>query len=106
MVRHTAGTNPGVVLSTLATALKQTKELEILSIRLNPEDVETVAGYLEETPGMTGHLENPPLDTDPAIERGGCLVETASGVVDATHAHQFSTLREQFQIAGNRGRAS
>ncbi len=99
MVSHAAGTNPETVLSNLAMALKSAQELEIISIRLNPEDLETVAGSLKSLPGPTGQQKDLILKKDPGIERGGCLIETTSGVVDATREHQFSTLMDSFQQA-------
>ena len=97
MVRHAARTNPEIVLSTLDTALRHAQKLDVLNVRLNPEDIETVAEHFKNTPALTGQVEKLPLDQDPTIERGGCIIETSAGVVDATHANQFSTLLEQFQ---------
>jgi flagellar assembly protein FliH len=106
MVSHAARTNPEIVLATLAAALRRAQELDVINVRLNPEDIDTVAGYLKTTPALAGQIENLPLDQDPAIERGGCIIETSAGVVDATHANQFSTLMEQFQAVKDMDRPS
>ena len=98
MVSHAARTNPEIVLSTLSMALRRAQEMDVLNVRLNPEDIKTVTGYLKRSSIANGQVEDLPLDQDPTIERGGCIIETSSGVVDATHAHQFSTLLEQFQF--------
>ena len=100
MVRHTAGTQPEIVLAKFAAALENARELTILNIRLNPDDAGLVTGYLKKGPGAVRSGQNLPLNEDPAIERGGFLIETASGVVDATHENQFSMLLRQFQDAG------
>lgn len=99
MVRHTAGTQPEIVLAKFAAALENARELTILKIRLNPDDAGIVTGYMKKGPGSIRSGEDLPLNEDPTIERGGFLIETASGVIDATHENQFSTLLQQFQDA-------
>jgi hypothetical protein len=101
MVSHAARTNPEIVLSSLTTALKHTQELEILHVRLNPEDIAIVTDYLNKFPGITMPIDDLPLTKDPSIEPGGCLIETSSGIVDATHENQFNFLLEQFQTVKN-----
>ena len=101
MVRHTAGTQPEIVLAKFAAALENARELTILNIRLNPDDAGLVAGYLKKGSCIAKSGEDLPLNEDPAIERGGFLIETASGVVDATLENQFCTLQQQFQDAKN-----
>ena len=98
---HTAGTQPEIVLAKFAAALENARELTILNNRLNPDDAGLVTGYLKKGPGAVRSGQNLPLNEDPAIERGGFLIETASGVVDATHENQFSMLLQQFQDAGH-----
>lgn len=52
----------------------------VLRLRLNPEDLELVDRYLQEDATVSQWR----LIADPAIERGGCIVETALGNIDAT----------------------
>lgn len=52
----------------------------LLRLRLNPDDLELVDRYLQED----GTVSQWRLLADPAIERGGCIVETALGNIDAT----------------------
>lgn len=52
----------------------------ILRLRLHPEDVDLVDQYLQQEPTVSQWR----LQADPAIERGGCIVETALGHIDAT----------------------
>jgi flagellar assembly protein FliH len=57
------------------------------TIRLNPEDYTIVAQDSARWGGQTVTVV-----PDPAISRGGCLVETAFGSVDATIERQFDEL--------------
>ncbi|MEB2398475.1 MAG: flagellar assembly protein FliH [Alcaligenaceae bacterium] len=52
----------------------------LLKLRVNPADFELVQGYLR----GEGEAENWRLLADPAVERGGCMAETALGNIDAT----------------------
>jgi len=57
------------------------------TIRLNPEDYTIVAQDSSRWGGQTVTVV-----PDPAISRGGCLVESAFGSVDATIERQFDEL--------------
>lgn len=52
----------------------------VLKLRLNPEDLDLVDQFLQQDSTVTQWR----LQADPAIERGGCLAETALGNIDAT----------------------
>lgn len=52
----------------------------MLKLRLNPADLELVDQYLQQDASVAQWR----LQADPAIERGGCIVETALGNIDAT----------------------
>jgi flagellar assembly protein FliH len=52
----------------------------ILTLRVNPADLDLIRNYLDEDPG-TGRWR---LASDASIERGGCIAETALGSIDAT----------------------
>lgn len=52
----------------------------LLKLRLNPADTELVDQYLRED----GTVSRWSLHADDSIERGGCIVETALGSIDAT----------------------
>jgi len=52
----------------------------VLRLRLNPADLDLVDRYLQQDATVSQWR----LLADPAIERGGCVVETALGNIDAT----------------------
>jgi len=76
-------TDPSVVLESMKAALDQAVLGNNLTVYLNPKDFELAKGYtsteLEPSAGLS--LE---LKADPKIERGGCLIESEFGLVDAT----------------------
>ncbi|MER1966537.1 flagellar assembly protein FliH [Castellaniella sp. GW247-6E4] len=51
-----------------------------VQLRLHPEDVSLLRGYFDQDPQATP----PRLIADERITRGGCILETAQGAIDAT----------------------
>ena len=96
MVNHTADSHPEVVMDSLARALKRGQGQEIRSIRLNPADIELVSVSKEYLSGLVDHFDGLRLEKDAALTRGGCVVETDCGTIDATPENQFRVLEKTF----------
>ena len=64
---------------------------------LHADDMPLVQQYLAEDLQAAGWL----LRSDPAISRGGCRVQSASGEVDASHGNPLAT-RERRRLAAAR----
>jgi flagellar assembly protein FliH len=66
-------------------------------VYVNPDDLAVIQ---EKSPdfiaGLNG-LNNLVIKKDPAIERGGCKVESENCTVDATIASQFEIIRERIK---------
>jgi flagellar assembly protein FliH len=93
-LRKEAVERPAMVVEMAAHALERAQDRVRLRIHLNPEDVERVhveKDRLQLSVG-TGALE---LVADGRVEKGGCLVETEAGSVDA----RLGTLVTQTQDA-------
>ena len=97
MVKHTAEASPDVVLNSLTKALQLAKGREIRRIRLNPEDLEPASASREHLSGLVEHFEDLRLETDAGLTRGGCVVETDYGTIDATPENQFRVLMDAFR---------
>jgi flagellar assembly protein FliH len=75
--------SPEIVLESIRAAMEQVVEGSAVHLHLNPADIDALEGDIREkfvVPGRQG------LDivNDPRIDRGGCLIETEYGLVDAT----------------------
>ena len=83
-----------IVLETVRNALKQVTDRESVVIRVNPDDLQIVrdqkADWLQMIEGAHG-LE---IHEDERIRRGGCLVETESGNVEAQIEKQLRPLEK------------
>lgn len=81
VLRSTLDTQPERILGLIHDVLHvDGSQQEILKLQLNPADVELVEKYLE-SDGSVGRWS---IQSDPSIERGGCIAVTALGTIDAT----------------------
>lgn len=78
VVRDTLATRPDTVLAVVREALRSLPQQGAL-LRVNPEDAQLMRRYLEEHFEGLAHR----VVEDPDIARGGCLIESAGGQIDA-----------------------
>lgn len=83
IVSHEVATNREVVVGIVREALKNIVDQNGIKIRLNPEDFEFLNGARPELSDLVDHVENIVFEADDAIGRGGCLIETDFGNIDA-----------------------
>ena len=80
--------DPDLVGAITHVALERLGDASPATIRLNPEDYAAVSAHRGEHWAGT----NVSVVPDPALPRGGCLVESAFGVVDASVDAQLGEL--------------
>lgn len=86
--------NNDVVYGVLKNAIKQILDKEGIRIRLNPEDYRTI---METKPGIINGFEDirdMTIVDDGGISRGGVIIETSSGEVDARIDQQLFEMRK------------
>jgi flagellar assembly protein FliH len=89
---------PQRVLTVVGQALEHLVASSRITMHLHPEDMERVRDFLasrdsRQTPGIQ-------LVADPAVERGGCWLETEQGEVDATVGGRISRLANALDEVG------
>jgi type III secretion protein L len=79
------------VVDIVATALRQARRNEMLTLRVNPSDLPVVEQHRQryERVGRNQFLDIVP---DPAVTAGGCVVESESGTIDAQLGTQLRVL--------------
>lgn len=87
-------TNPQVILKTLsdATAVLPLQTEHIL-IKLHPDDITVIEQYFSAEQMAERHWQ---LRSDPAVERGGCLLETPLSSMDRSMKHRLQSSLEHF----------
>ena len=84
-----------VVLANTLAALKKVKSRGNVVLRVNLEDVRLTTSHIDE---FIQHVENVKGITvieDSAVERGGCIVETDFGAIDARISSQLQELENK-----------
>jgi flagellar assembly protein FliH len=74
---------PERVLDSVEGALRGVVERERITVMVNPDDLEIVRGAMEELRASLGGIEHCEVQAERRVARGGCIVRTPVGDVDA-----------------------
>lgn len=87
-------TNPQIIGRTIRSAMKYLVDKNHVRILINPEDMEEVRRVLPEIAGLTrgGKFQ---VVEDHAIKRGGCVLESRFGRINATLDDQIEMLEKE-----------
>lgn len=86
--------DPEIVLSTIDMALQAAVESDSFTVCVHPDDLAVVEERKPLFLASIKGLQNIYVKASPDIERGGCLVESQLGEVDATIAGQLEEVRK------------
>jgi len=90
---------PEVIAHIVAEALEAARHQRDIIVRVNPQDLATIE---QARPHLVTLLERAPdlkLRSDPTIGRGGCIVETEVGVIDARLETQLQAIERALLAA-------
>ena len=96
---------PETVLDVVGGALLRTATRHRLVIEVNPEDLELVSESAEGLAARLGGVQRLDVVAERRIERGGCIVRTEEGEIDARIGSQLERLGELMTEAGRRSDA-
>ena len=83
-----------VINHVLKTAMKKVVDPRHLTVRLNPKDIDTVNGFKQELLLAEDFGAVLRLEADEMIQRGGCMIETKLGDLDARIDQQIKIIEE------------
>lgn len=105
IIHHEVSIQPEIILKTLQEALQYLVVQKKVTLHLNPVDYQYLSTHLEKSPLPLGDQGKVKVMEDPSITRGGCLLETPYGKIDATLESQFEEIvsfiwkrRESFDL--------
>jgi len=84
LVLKEVSTSPEVIKTCLREALGHVVEQTQVKIHLHPDDVEFLEEVLGELREEFARIRDFEILSDPNLSRGGCLLETEFGLIDAT----------------------
>ena len=95
IVERELRTDPNLVIDVVRAALEEIRTATTASVRVNPEDHALVAPHWE---GLSHRplADRAQLIADERIERGGCLIETKMGVIDAQLSSKLNEITNGF----------
>jgi flagellar assembly protein FliH len=95
-------TNPDVIKNQVTEALEKVKDREQITVRVNPQDLEVARNRREVFQKMLENCKTFEIAGDSKVDRGGCLIETNLGNVDARVATQLTALQQAFEVITKR----
>ena len=88
-----------VVLNNIREALRRIKDRDRVDIRVNFMDLELTTAHKDELIKMMESLRKVNIYEDSRIDRGGCIIETDVGSIDARISTQLKELEEAIRNA-------
>jgi flagellar assembly protein FliH len=85
---------PELVLDTIRGVLRAVLERDRLVLEVNPDDLALVQTGVAEIAAKLGGIRELEVVAEPRISRGGCVVRTVEGEVDASVGSQLERARE------------
>lgn len=90
---------PELVCDVVGSALRRTLGRDRLVIDVNPEDTEIVRTWLGSVAEGAAELEAVEVRADRRVQRGGCIVRTSEGEIDAQFSAQLDRAEQVLRAA-------
>ncbi|UER67478.1 flagellar assembly protein FliH [Borrelia sp. BU AG58] len=97
VVKRIVDTQKGVVIENVNEALKKVKNKTNIVIRVNLDDLDVVAHEKAEFISRFDFIEHLEVVEDMNIGRGGCVIETDFGEIDARISSQLDRIEERLK---------
>ena len=83
-----------IVINNIREALKRVKDRDRIDIKVNFADLDMTTAHKDELIKMMESLKKINIYEDSRIERGGCIIETDVGTIDARISSQLDSIEE------------
>jgi flagellar assembly protein FliH len=97
IIRHSVTEQDQTIIDTVEEAMHQAVKSSEFYIFLNPEDMAAIKERSNDFVAGLNGLENIIVKSDPAIERGGCRIESENCTVDATMSSQLEIINDRLR---------
>jgi flagellar assembly protein FliH len=95
ILRHELSRRPELAVGVIHEALQLAAGQPHLKLHLHPADIDVLQDAGQDVLARLGAISQASLVPDGSVERGGCLVETQHGVVDARLATQLERITSE-----------
>ncbi len=83
-----------IVINNIKEAIKRVKDRDRIDIRVNFADLDMTTAHKDELIKMMESLRKVNIYEDSRVERGGCIIETDVGAIDARISTQLDAIEE------------
>jgi len=97
IIQYEALEHREVLAATLTRALERVVEQDQIVVRVHPDDFHYATEIKEEPGHVRGDSKTLTVQGDTSVSRGGCLVESRLGTIDARIEAQFEELEQRFR---------
>lgn len=89
--------NPDAVVGIVRATLRDATQQREINVRVHPADVEILRKNQRRLLDMLARAGNIEIREDESVRRGGCIVVTEQGTIDATLDRQLAAIEEALQ---------
>lgn len=104
VVAGTVTAEPRRILDVVAGALQRLAERSRVTVVINPDDLATVRAQADAIGARIGGIEQLEVQADSGVGRGGAIVRTSDGEIDATVESKLERVRELLAGDDRQGR--
>ena len=97
IVGHEVSVNNELVFKVVRKALKKVADHDRIVIRINPSDLEVCKRAEFQLSDLVDNSESIIFEEDDKLDRGGCIIETGLGDIDARIEKQLRVVEETFK---------
>lgn len=89
-------TDKEIIVFSVREALKQVADKARIIIKVNPEDLENILLHRKALQKMDRNFPELEFEADEKISRGGCIIQTRTGVIDGRLTSQLEEIERNF----------
>ncbi|MGF7101699.1 flagellar assembly protein FliH [Borreliella kurtenbachii] len=97
VIKRITDSQKDIVLENVKEVLKRVKDKTRITIRVNLDDLDIVRHKKNDFISRFDVIENLEIIEDPNIGKGGCIIETNFGEIDARISSQLDKIEEKFK---------
>ena len=99
VIKSISESDQSIIIRNVTEAIRKIKGKTRITIRININDLELITHHKDEFHQMLNNIEQVNILEDPNIERGGCVIETDFGEIDARISSQFNKIETAIKRA-------
>lgn len=97
VIQEEISLQPEIVQRTVETALRRVSDLESVTIKVNPLDLDLILPKQDTFKALVPDVQNFSIEGSHTLQRGGCVIETNSGSINASINAQLGIVEELFR---------